>query len=348
MERSLSDSPLSDAPSNVTLYLLEVNVKERLAAYIPKDANDDTFSFLQNTFQYLPTDGKANLADDIESCCSDEELQQLAKHIDTALIRPFLAVGGKSKPLTPSPRFGTEDSIEDLLSEIDDPVVREQERLRTQCLSRDGYRCVITKAYEETANPPPQIPFVGNLIAAHIIPFCLGSFSTNDELRGLGEIWQCFYRYFPGVRSRLNFTQASINDMQNVMMLERHAVHTHFGRFKLALEPTSVESQYRIWHSFTTGLPLYAHSFPQDRIITLKAQDGRYPLPSPILIETHYLIARIINATGRGEVVNDILRDYNETPTLARDGTTDISRLLSVTTLGPSLHSGRPRYPDHG
>lgn len=36
----------------------------------------------------------------------------------------------------------------------------------------------------------------------------------------------------------------------------------------------------------------------QDRMIILAAQDGRYPLPSPVLIETHYLIARIIHTAG--------------------------------------------------
>lgn len=46
------------------------------------------------------------------------------------------------------------------------------------------------------------------------------------------------------------------------------AVYTHFNRFKVALKHTSVNNQYCPWHLFPTGLPLYAHSFRQDSIIT--------------------------------------------------------------------------------
>lgn len=94
----------------------------------------------------MPADGKANLAADVEECSSDVGLQQLVEHMDIGLIRPVLAVGGQTKPMSP------EDSIENLLSEIDGPIMRVQQRLRTQCLSRDGYCCVITKAHEETAS----------------------------------------------------------------------------------------------------------------------------------------------------------------------------------------------------
>ena len=45
---------------------------------------------------------------------------------------------------------------------------------RAQCLPRDGYRCIIIKAYEQTANAPPRTPFVGYLVVARIISFRLG------------------------------------------------------------------------------------------------------------------------------------------------------------------------------
>ena len=58
--------------------------------------------------------------------------------------------------------------------------------------------------------------------------------------------------------------------------------------------------------------------------------------PDPILLETHYLIAKMINASGRGEIVKEIQGDYDGIHTLAKDGTTVVSRLLSITILGSS------------
>ncbi|PKY06806.1 hypothetical protein P168DRAFT_280183 [Aspergillus campestris IBT 28561] len=159
-----------------------------------------------NINQYLPTDGKANLADDTRNHFYDAELQHLAEHIDTTLSRPFLVLGGTST------RFGTQKVHTELFIEIGNSVVREQERPQAQCLA-------------------------------------------------------------------------------------------------------------------------------QDRIIILTAQDGRYPLPSPVLIDAHYSIARISHATGCGEIVRQILRIYDALPTLARDGTTNVARLLLITTLGPFARS---------
>lgn len=56
------------------------------------------------------------------------------------------------------------------------------------------------------------------------------------------------------------------------------------------------------------------------------------------LLETHYLVARIIHATDRAEVVEKILRDYGETGTMTTYGSTNISQLLSATSLSSLVH----------
>lgn len=48
----------------------------------------------------------------------------------------------------------------------------------------------------------------------------------------LAAVWQGLYRYFPGVRDRLN--ASNINNIRNVMILES-SVHEYFGAFKIAL-----------------------------------------------------------------------------------------------------------------
>ena len=65
----------------------------------------------------------------------------------------------------------------------------------------------------------------------------------------------------------------------------------------------------------------------------MKAHDGRFPLPSPILLQVHYAIAHSLHATGSGEKIGRILHDYGGTGLLASNGSTDVSQLLSVNKL---------------
>lgn len=120
------------------------------------------------------------------------------------------------------------------------------------------------------------------------------------------------------------------------MILEK-SVHEYFGAFKIALEPSPEADKYRTYSA--TRKPLFAALLPPDSIITLVSHDPRYPLPDRTLLETHYLVARILHATSRGEVVEKILRGYDEIGAMATGGTTDICQLLSVTSLDPSLHT---------
>lgn len=53
------------------------------------------------------------------------------------------------------------------------------------------------------------------------------------------------------------------------------------------------------------------------------------------------LTVRKIDATVHGEIINGVWKDYDRICTLAKDGTTDVSRLLSITTLGSARNSRR-------
>lgn len=78
---------------------------------------------------------------------------------------------------------------------------------------------------------------------------------------------------------------------------------------------------------YTTNLNLH---LPPSRQVTFAPHSGLYPLPSPLLLELHDSVAKILNATGMSEVV-DTVRDEQETIRgLASDGSTDIERLLLV------------------
>ena len=65
------------------------------------------------------------------------------------------------------------------------------------------------------------------------------------------------------------------------------------------------------------------------RQVTFEAHN-HCDLPSRILLETHAALARIFNASGKGEQIDKVLRDCDEIRCLASDGSTDIETLLPI------------------
>ena len=284
-------------------------------------------------WKYLPPDGRANLAEDVLGCSSNVDIKQLADSVVSGLLNPMQAFGGQTAQPTPSPRFGLEDSIDNLECMLGEPVTRnDQNVLRAQCLRRDGNMCIVSNFYN-IALPDPSRPMSlhARLQAAHILPFSLGMFRNNDERCLTASVWVNIYRYFPALRSRLNFENHDTNSIQNMLILTE-PLHRDFRMFNFALEGTNIPDQYRIkkFHRLDGVSNL---TMPSSGVVTLTCHDPQYPLPDPILLSIHAAISNILNATGRGEVVDKIIQDYNTTKVLARDGSTDISQLLSISTL---------------
>ncbi|PGH06154.1 hypothetical protein GX51_02542 [Blastomyces parvus] len=312
-----------------------MELQARLERYTPRDPNDDTAHFLEMFFKFLPEDGKYQLAEDVVGCTTDASLRQLASSLDTGLLRPIKANGGKTPAIpTPYSSFAVEDSIEEPNPMDFRSISRNKlQRLRNECLSRDGQMCVISKVLNEDLRPPPDSMF-GPLETTHIIPFALGGFSGEEDRERLqsSTIWTILYRYFPSLRSRMNFTLENVHEVENAMMLIPSLRH-EFARFDCTLEATTTIHQYRMktYRYFATVNNVY---LPANRIVTFTNNDTRYPLPSPILIEVHAAIANILDATGRGQLVEKILRDQDDdVDFLANDGSTDIGRILSYTRL---------------
>lgn len=94
----------------------------------------------------------------------------------------------KSRSLTPaiepSPRLHASLDVELLSTEIESSS-RDQRRLKTKCLERDGNRCQITGYYDRDAAkqlPPSELAGLlkASTQAAHIVPFSCGSFTELD------------------------------------------------------------------------------------------------------------------------------------------------------------------------
>lgn len=84
----------------------------------------------------------------------------------------------------------------------------------------------------------------------------------------------------------------------------------------------------KMYHEFTT---VFNSSLPPSGLVTLTIHNGFHPLSSPLLLELHDSVAKILNATGINEAVQILLREEQETIRgLTSDGSTNIERLLLV------------------
>lgn len=105
-------------------------------------------------------------------------------------------------------------------------------RLKSECLRRDGWKCVITGVYDNASRDNDLIDDVDPDVqvddcdAAHIIPFEFGEG---------GEVWDTLYRYSPEVKGIL--APDTINDHRNVMTVGL-VLRPRFSKFNISLEET--------------------------------------------------------------------------------------------------------------
>ncbi|KAJ5277168.1 hypothetical protein N7524_003321 [Penicillium chrysogenum] len=294
----------------------KLSLQETLASYQALNTGDDTKKFLETCFKYLPPAGQVNLSEDVSGCRNDEELRQLAASIDTGLLRPLLSKGGKTPVISPSPRIGFDDST----------------------------RWISVYYYEELelqSRLPPGEP-TAILQPVHILPSALGSFTNNDERQRTSQVWANIFSYFPSLRSTLNMSPEDVNREDNIMMMIS-PLHEEFGLFHFVLEDTPTPNRYRI-KLFPRFASAYIPMLPSNRVITLTSHDHRFHLPEAKYLQLHAAIGNILHASGRAESIEKLIRDLEETggSVLSKDGSTNISDLLSVSHLSLLASNSQP------
>jgi hypothetical protein len=201
----------------------------------------------------------------------------------------------------------------------------------------------VTKFWDfDYASRPPDA-HTADLEAVHIIPFGLGNFRKDERLRH-AQIWHCLYRYFPTISDLFHRTEEDINRIDNVMMLWA-VLHKEFGRFSLILEDTNVSGRYRV-KTFSQFRNTILRSHMPEFVI-LASHDHRYPVPNKFLLAVHAAIGNILHATGRGELIAKTMKHPGDSGghALAKDGSTNVEELLSVTGLSSLAINPSHRSP---
>ncbi|OQE38495.1 hypothetical protein PENCOP_c008G08317 [Penicillium coprophilum] len=130
---------------------------EKVDAYQPVGPKDKTVPILRAFYAYLPENGRVNF------------LHHLHATIKITALNPKYF-----------PASRKEDFIDNIASESAGPMRREA-RLKTECLARDGSRCVVTGFFDEDSLDAGSTSPSTYTECVHIIPFSLASWSMESE-----------------------------------------------------------------------------------------------------------------------------------------------------------------------
>jgi len=283
--------------------------------------------------------GRDFLAREINSCGNDDEFEHLAALYINHYIRCFRAAKGRTPtPSTHSsrPSFDdTQETIKYLLEEAPQTTVKQK------ALIRDGYRCMLTGAFDIVSvkrKPhirPANVPSsVAPTQAAHIF-----SESTNVGISSINQdgakhehaanVWAVLARSGNTlVFDKLN--GANVHRLENVMTLCVNE-HSYFNGLELWLESTNTP------HTYTPKStdPIYLENIPTTVTFTTPDPE-QLPLPSPDYLRLHAAAARVAHLSGAGEYIDKMLRDMEETRVLSTDGSSAL--LLTAALEGISVH----------
>ncbi|WEW61288.1 hypothetical protein PRK78_006778 [Emydomyces testavorans] len=292
--------------------------------------NNEHLLLLRACLEYLPDEGKYNLANDLSHATRPTDLEAIAENLESALLLPLKA-RTRTPSGTPSPGREWDDEAPSTLSP---DVKSEQATIKEKCLERDGHRCVISGIFERSwaIEHLPEESWQNHsseTVLAHIIPFCFGNSNSKNESKN-SEIWEAMHHYFPSVPASAQLNAENINKPSNCMTLYK-LLRDEFDKFTLYLEPTAlqdVDNKYRV--KTTKTVDFVARSLlPESGFVTLTAHSAA-ELPHPELLKCHAAVAKILYASGRGEKIEEILQELVSIQCVAEDGSTDLSSLVAV------------------
>ncbi|KAK2785867.1 hypothetical protein FQN53_007243 [Emmonsiellopsis sp. PD_33] len=212
--------------------------------------------------------------------------------------------------------------------------------LRGTCLTRDHYRCVVSRLFDQNeamarfkqqgdnaqddeGNPLAEQSFA-YLEVAHIIPHSLTKPEADGQLSDGKKAALAVLNMFDYDIVHL-IDGANIDRPFNAMSLSQH-LHTDFGRFSIFFDPIpGQEDTYRI-DKFLP--PALLPTIPVTRTLYL-ADNGSIDPPSSRLLAIHRAIAHILHLSGAGDYIDKILRDIEELG-VQEGGETELGRIVAL------------------
>ncbi|KAI5310316.1 hypothetical protein KEM55_008570 [Ascosphaera atra] len=288
---------------------IDKEVQARINAYEKKSVDDDTVEFLKTFFDLLPSDGKEILKKDVLDCRNSEMLWQLADFITRCILYPFKAKGHKLVLEEVRGSVVSREGLFDAQEEgnLESATRHRQQALKDDVLRRDGYQCIVTGVVAKGTEGASGRH--GNLVAAHIIPLSTAKFGSLEKRTSISAVWGALTHFFPQLGKQ--FGPENINSASNVLTLFE-PIYKEFDAFNFCLEPDEEDSStYHIktFPGFSDALDVH---LPRTGITKIVSNDDNIAPPSRLLLRIHAIVANVLNATGRGERIEQQLRKDKE------------------------------------
>ncbi|CAI7594999.1 unnamed protein product [Penicillium bialowiezense] len=286
--------------------------------------------------RWLPETGQTSLARDVISTPSDSQLYNVFQNLYTGLAVPMRS-RSRAPSVVESPHPKRQKHVEAVASTLAQPEKRNAS-FATQLQQRDNFRCVITAQVNtdqwERDGEPDDI-FHGPTEGAHIIPFAFSSWpGASGASRDRSSTWAVLYKCFPELRRHVSAD--TINSLRNGITLRDH-VHTQFGKFAIALQPTPIQNEY-IVKTYKRYPPDDITAIPADRRVRFEPST-KFEIPSRAILDAHWRMCEIFNACAMGKTIEQHIRDWeelrgSECAVVREDGSTDLASLLDIALWG--------------
>lgn len=266
-------------------------IKKKLADYQSQGPGDGIVKLLRAFLIYLPDNGNKNLIDDIKSCETHQDLYHLTQFRLMTLLFPMY-----TQPRTPfvvTPR-GNKYPIT-LYGELemeDEEGYKRLMQLQNACRSCDGLRCslAVMPDCEQTCHDSKHKGILKcSTRVVHIIPSGLAGPHS-------GLFWETPERYLPS----LNLSPEDIDSPRNAITMDISLQYL-FRTGLVSLEAIE-EHSYRIRDRDPSIVS--SRYLPGSGKVNFVNYDSRYELPSPVLLEIHAVIARILHMTRKDREID--------------------------------------------
>ncbi|KAG8721293.1 hypothetical protein FRC08_014440 [Ceratobasidium sp. 394] len=287
----------------MTMSEIDQRAEHLIKSYKTTDHEDYTRAILLAIFTHSPTpEGKAYIRGEVLKHEGDPaRMKQLADGLLRKLLLPVIALGAKAHV---SPSVRTE--------------------IKQISLSRDNYRCVVSKAVElgyfytpETVEWNPGDQWLPTY-PSHVIPLSATTKSGS---------WQSLER-FAGFRLD-ELHGYKISSIQNIITLS-YDIHVAFSRFLVWFELDKKNPKPNVYR-FRKQLPSLPGP-PDGTIVRLKSTDPDLPLPPVKYILLHAALAKVLRDSDMGRWIDGTLRELERLESLASDGS-------HADVLASSLHA---------
>ncbi|GAD93185.1 hypothetical protein ANI_1_1262034 [Paecilomyces variotii No. 5] len=306
------------------------SAKQRLDIYVRQEDRADSKLVvgLKAFLDHLPEGGRETMARNILESKDDQELYRVFHNLLAGLLATMK---------TASPSSAIDSPIEKGKSDVEHVVstLSEPDKFQDDVFLRDGHCCVLTQVmnyWHWVDVGEPEYISHADLEAAHIIPFAMDSNNTILLEHDRANTWEVLYRYFPGVQNT-GTSADTINDPSNGIALADF-IHKQFRNFRCTFRKTEIPNQYglKTYKRFPPALkPLLSSSPVQFE----RAENGAdVPFPHPDLLDCHYKIAEILNASGMGEEIDrkqdewDRMKRNMPDGCLNEDGSSNVADIL--------------------